>query len=292
MQTELLCDHKRATDTLVSLIESCESMSWAVAWATESRVTDAAFDHKSKFEHLLVGTHQCITSPTVLERFRDVFAFRVHAPNGQLFHPKVYCFEMAKESVAVVGSHNLTGSAFTKNKEASIVLRGAPGEQALQDLFAYVKSQWSLATLKLTDEWLYAYKLNHLRSKRVIVGAEDWIDFRRPSGSAEGKAGAQDWSWSDYVARVTMDLHFPVEGRLALLEAAGRLFRSCDSFAKLSEADRRRIAGTRGAPQRHRGCVATLGASVLRSEMARWVATPVAAAGRRKKCAAGICRGS
>lgn len=43
---------------LITPVESCGSMQWAVAWATENAVFEAAMKHSSKFEHFVVGTHK------------------------------------------------------------------------------------------------------------------------------------------------------------------------------------------------------------------------------------------
>ncbi|MEF9417252.1 phospholipase D-like domain-containing protein [Ralstonia pseudosolanacearum] len=56
----------------------------------------------------------------MLEKFLDLDSFRVNPPNGSLFHPKVYTFDLGGETAAVIGSHNLTAAAFTENIEASV----------------------------------------------------------------------------------------------------------------------------------------------------------------------------
>lgn len=48
---------------------------------------------------------------------------RVVAPDKpRLFHPKVYLFRNGSRSAAIVGSHNLTSSAFKSNVEASVFI--------------------------------------------------------------------------------------------------------------------------------------------------------------------------
>ena len=49
--------------TLIDLVEGCDSMQWAVAWATENAVFEAAMKNSSKFEHFVVGTHMFQTQP-------------------------------------------------------------------------------------------------------------------------------------------------------------------------------------------------------------------------------------
>lgn len=251
MKLQLLSDNAVATRELVSLTKGCKSMSWAVAWATDSAVTEAAHQNRGKFKHLVIGTHHYITSPDVLERFLETQEFRVHLPEGELFHPKVYCFDLGDTWVAVVGSHNLTGSAFSKNTEASVLMCGAVGEATLKNLFDFVSEQWQ-ASRKIDPSWLYGYKVNHLRSKRLMVEASRWIDVRPPEVS-KGMLGPQDMSWKEYVERVKKDKIHNVEGRLRILEEAGIILGSRTSFAQLDEDDRKRIAGTRGRNKAREG---------------------------------------
>jgi HKD family nuclease len=246
-----LSDNARATKELISLTERCNSMSWAVAWATDSAVTEAAFEHRSKFRHLVIGTHQYITSPDVLDRFLGTPKFRVHLPEGDLFHPKVYCFDLGSAWVAMVGSHNLTGSAFSKNTEASVLIRGDVGEVTLQELFDFVDRQWQYAR-KVDPNWLYGYKVNHRRSKQLMIEASRWVDVRQPQ-LTEGTIGPQEMSWKEYVARVKKDKIHKVEGRLRILEEAGAILGSRTNFAQLDEDDRKRIAGTRGKNKAREG---------------------------------------
>lgn len=64
-------------------------MHWAVAWATENPVFEAAMKHSSKFEHVVIGTHMFQTQPEVLERVGALAPAAVVPPTGDLFHPKV-----------------------------------------------------------------------------------------------------------------------------------------------------------------------------------------------------------
>lgn len=67
--------------TLIALVESCESMQWAVAWGTENAVFDAAMKNSSKFEHFVVGTHMFQTQPEVLDRAARLAGAAVVSPH-------------------------------------------------------------------------------------------------------------------------------------------------------------------------------------------------------------------
>lgn len=56
---------EQTQSTLIALAESCESMQWAVAWATENAAFEKAMKHSERFEHFVIGTHFFQTHPNV-----------------------------------------------------------------------------------------------------------------------------------------------------------------------------------------------------------------------------------
>lgn len=243
MQIELLSNPKKATSRLTKLVADCKAMAWAVAWATDNPVTKAALAHHNKFRYLVLGTNQFITAPSVIEQFMAKPTFRVQPPDVDLFHPKVYCFDMGNHLAVITGSHNLTGRAFSVNTEASVLMTGPCTDPNLVSFFSFVEKHWRTGS-KVNADWLYGYKANHARSKRLRKEAERWIDVK-PSTAKKGLPGVQDMDWARYVVEVTQDKVHGIDGRLLVLEKAGDLLHG-RSFADLSETDRKRIAGTLG----------------------------------------------
>ncbi len=72
MNVTYLTNNKAARDTILRLAKQCESMAWTVAWATDNDLVETAYKLKAKFSYLLVGTHNYVTSPAVLEKFLDL----------------------------------------------------------------------------------------------------------------------------------------------------------------------------------------------------------------------------
>ncbi|MEF9414188.1 phospholipase D-like domain-containing protein [Ralstonia sp. SM1864_UCD524_TZ4] len=239
-----LTSNKAARDTILRLAKQCESMAWTVAWATDNDLVETAYKLKAKFSYLLVGTHNYVTSPAVLEKFLGLDSFRVNPPNGSLFHPKVYTFDLGGETAAVIGSHNLTASAFTENIEASVLLTGSPHEQAFVDLHASITKRWGEAS-EISREWLHAYRANCRRVEPSRKELERWVPTNKPQ-SAEGKVSTQNLDWTGYVASVKVDPTHGIEGRLHVLERIAKIFRGADTFEALHMDDRKRIAGTTG----------------------------------------------
>lgn len=241
MEIKLLADNAQATKTIIELLKNCESASWAVAWATENPVLNAAYEYRHKFKYFVLGTHGYVTAPSVLERFQSEPRFKVQKPSGPLFHPKVYLFNAGDEWTAMVGSHNLTGAAFASNTEVSTVVTCKQGEPALMQLFAFVENAWSRGQ-RVTPEWLYSYAANHRRASRAHIELEKWVDVV-PSKAQDNKPGPQELLWAEFVALVKQDVTHGLEGRLQVLESMGVLFRKKPNFSELELDDRKRIAG-------------------------------------------------
>lgn len=244
MNVTYLNSNKAARDAILRLAEQCKSMAWTVAWATENDLVTTAYKFKAKFSHLIIGTHHYVTSPAVLERFLGLPTFRVNLPSGSLFHPKVYTFDLGGETAAVIGSHNLTESAFTNNIEASVLLTGPSHERAFTDLRVSIAKRWHEAFV-IDRDWLHAYRANCRRVEPIRKEIERWVPTRKPQ-SVGGKVSTQDLDWKAYVSSVKEDVTHSLEGRLHVLERAAKIFRGADTFEALDTDDRKRIAGTTG----------------------------------------------
>ncbi len=244
MQVEFLEKGGKAVSTILDLIDRCDSMSWAVAWATDNPIANAASEYRHKFKHLVIGTHGFVTDPDVIGSFQGEQFFKIKLPTGPLFHPKTYLFEMGDRLVAVVGSHNLTRRAFSENIEASMMLTGALTEPALMDLAGFIRKEWH-AGIQIDDSWLYSYRANHRRASGAHRELEKWVPILPPTSDDE-IPGPQDLTWKQYVALVKQDETHGLAGRLRVLEEVAKLFRKASSFAELDVQDRKRIAGTAG----------------------------------------------
>lgn len=248
MHIELLTDSKHTTDTLVALMGSCERAAWAVAWATENhKVWDAAYEHRAKFRNFVVGTHNFVTTPSVIERFQSEPNFRVIHATGALFHPKLYAFRVGEDTAVVIGSHNLTRSAFSANIEASTLIQGKACDPSMQGFFKFISDAWN-AGKEVTPEWLFAYKSNYERAKQAHKELKVWVDAK-PSKAKDGIPGPDELDWAQFVELVKIEKSgstHTLEGRLRVLEGLRSIFRKVPSYKDLDVDDRKRIAGTMG----------------------------------------------
>ncbi|WP_339652164.1 phospholipase D family protein [Halopseudomonas pelagia] len=233
--------------TLIALVESCESMQWAVAWATENAVFDAAMKNSSKFEHFVVGTHMFQTQPEVLDRAASLAAAAVVPPTGDLFHPKVYLFRNGRRIRCVIGSPNLTKAAMNRNIEASVLLDGSSDDTALAELSHFVADAWQGAE-DISHEFLYRYRHQYAAKAAAREELARFADVRPPS-KPNSKRAPHDMSWADYLVQVRSSSHPSAhlfEERLEVLNKARALFTTGIPYAKWGLDDRKLVAGTLG----------------------------------------------
>lgn len=233
--------------TLIALVESCESMQWAVAWGTENAVFDAAMKNSSKFEHFVVGTHMFQTQPEVLDRAARIAGAAVVPPTGDLFHPKVYLFRNGRRIRCVVGSPNLTNAAMSRNVEASVLLDGSSDDAALAELSRFVAEAWRGAE-DISSEFLYRYRHQYAAKAAAREELTKFADVRPPS-KPNTKRAPHDMSWADYLVQIRSSSHPSAhlfKERLGVLTKARALFATGIPYAKWSEDDRKLVAGTLG----------------------------------------------
>lgn len=247
MKVSMLTDGQ-ATRTLVRLVRECTRFDVAVAWAGPNTAVDAMLEAHPKLGRVVIGTHMYQTDPAVLRRFMPHTGARCLPPDGRLFHPKVYLFEMSKGVATVVGSHNLTGGAFGgKNVEVSVLLEGSAEDAVFVELTSFVKSSWGSAEPIDEDAFLFAYEAQYRINKAKRSALDRFHRLKKPLAGA--KTSPMDISWARFIADVKNDGHHNLEGRLAILERASALFEEHGSFAAMSQYERKAISGTYGGKE-------------------------------------------
>lgn len=237
-----------ATRTVTRLVRKCVRFDVAVAWAGANAVVDTMLAAQSKLGRVVIGTHMYQTDPAVLRAFMPLEGTRCLPPDGRLFHPKVYLFEMPTGLSAVVGSHNLTGGAFGgKNIELSVLMEGKAGDEVLSDLASFVKASWSSAEPIDEDNFLFPYEAQYRLHKARRSALEKFHRLKKPRAGA--KTSPLALSWTKFVRDVKDDGHHNLDGRLAILERAAALFTNRGSFAAMSPKERKAMAGTYGSKE-------------------------------------------
>jgi len=81
-----------------------------------------AFKNIGREIKLFVGVDLNATSKEALEKLLEleIKTYIIYSPNNIIYHPKIYAFEGAETTRAIVGSSNLTESGLFQNIEASV----------------------------------------------------------------------------------------------------------------------------------------------------------------------------
>ena len=237
----------QATRTIARLVRECIWFDVAVAWAGRNTVVDAMLTAHTNMRRVVIGTHMYQTDPAVLGDFMPHSAVHCLPPSGRLFHPKVYLFGTASGVSAVVGSHNLTGGAFGGgNIEVSLLLEGGADDAVFSELVEFVEQHWR-STKPIDEEFLYPYGLQYQLKRGQDRELHEFLLLKKPAPGA--RTASMELSWVEFVQRVETDGHHNVDGRLAILERAGALFKDKASLAAMDPLERKAIGGTYGTKE-------------------------------------------
>lgn len=230
-----------ATEKVLSLINDCNRFHAAVAWAGKNTIVDAMLLSPMKIGQVVVGTHMYQTDPKILKAFSEHKTPRCMPPNGKLFHPKIYFFELNNGFAAVIGSHNLTNGAFGgKNIEASILIEGQ-SESVFKEVREFISDHYSLAQ-RISPDFLFSYTLQHKLKADKLRELESFNIIKAPrKGDAES---TYNLTWEDFVRGVKADPYHTFHDRLTVLERATELFQETPSFQDMTIQQRKAISGT------------------------------------------------
>lgn len=144
-------------------------------------------------------------------------------PSGKLFHPKAYASWHDNKLSVVVGSHNLTASAFEgRNVEASVMFTSKPSDFALRSIVEFVESAWKSAHPIEDDNFLSSYELQHKANQCRIAALESFRLIKRPRDRRS--PSPLTMTWKTFVDGVRDDQYSSEEKRSAILKRARELF--------------------------------------------------------------------
>lgn len=227
---------------LRQLMDTFDEFHWAVAWATETRLSTKLLAQGDKIRHLVIGTDFDTTSPELLHALLPEPAARRAAHyDGATFHPKVYGFVSGARAAVIVGSCNFTRGGIKNNQEAALLLEGDTQDATLQGLLTAVQTWWQEGEV-LTREFIEAYALRCAATRKHREALARPVFVPRPT-SAASHPTLLSMSWQDYVAAIEAEVKGNVPERLAILRKAGGLFASVDAFEELDALERKALAG-------------------------------------------------
>lgn len=235
---------------LLRLISECQSFSWASAWVSESDVLEAAIESE-KMSHFVIGTHRYFTDAEALELCVDIPEVKVMYPTGQMFHPKVYAFDLGGRLEIFVGSANLTQGGLGRNIECGVFINAEAGSPSLLRFMSHIEKLWKDAEV-LDANFIASYRANLRRVADAKDELDQFIPISKPKRSSRSvnDIDPQEMTWKKFVALVKADKEHGLDSRLELLSQARQLFAKGLSFADLEEIDRKCIAGILKPPTR------------------------------------------
>lgn len=168
---------------------------------------------------------------------------------GGTYHPKVYVFRTGDSVEAVVGSANFTSGGLGRNHEASVWMRGTIADKALADLLAFTKASAALGepvTRDLADRYRVVCKI----AARLPKPPHDPLAQTPQTDLRALTSPLTRMTWQQYIHALERPTHDDIHQSLNLLRIAQGWLSEVGSFADLTDAQRKAIAGTIGMRQR------------------------------------------
>lgn len=239
-----LLDAKSVGRRLKALIGRHDHVSMAVAWGQMTEVAEALLARKDRIDTVLIGLDFSATDPDLIDRLAGVRGAFVAKNRPGCFHPKIYYFTTGMKAEAIVGSANFTGGGLGANLEASVYVKGSlddPFFVQIRDHFETYKSLHLPITKSLADSY-----------RRQAEAARSNPRPRNPTLPDETKsferfnAALSTMSWATFVEEARADRHHDFTKRMKLLRIIQQMFVKTASFADLTIAEWKGIAGVVG----------------------------------------------
>jgi hypothetical protein len=239
-------DAQAVRQRLRRYLEDYDELHWAVAWGTNVDLASKLFEHRKKFRNVTFGVAFSQTSPDIIDRL-------IGLNNGYVatkfldgtFHPKVYAFKSGRHVAAIVGSANFTNGGLGINFEAAVDLTGTVDDPALAAILAFVQASAKYGQ-PVTKSYAAAYRASYEQAAQLPKPRHDPVPAARVAGAAK----IVTMGWEDYAGRVQSSHYHDIAKSLELIAVARRWFATEASFARLSAAKRKAIAGTLGEGQK------------------------------------------
>lgn len=229
---------------LSALIRQHDRISIAVAWGGITKLTDELLAHSEKLESILLGVDFSATEAALIDRLVDVPNVFVAKNRPGCFHPKIFYFETGQKAEAIVGSANFTKGGLGPNLEAGVHAKGATDNPFFVQVRNQIKAYAPLR-LTITPALAESYRrqakaaAGKSRPKNPILpdGRKEWVRVNSPLAIME---------WSEFVKLARRDEYDDFKKRMKLVRAIQQIFSRTPSFANVSAAEAKGIAGVLG----------------------------------------------
>ena len=250
---EMICD------TLCELLEGCQKISFAVAWATHRHhFFELLCQQAYKIQLGVVGLHFYQTSPEFLEKFSQYEAVGFILSSSGVFHPKAYVFEFESDYAVVLGSANMTAGALHTNQELCMYWRADKSDPTIKELFATMDG-YQASCAELDEEWLAIYREKAHAQQRTLLkisAIEDLEILSEVSSDFEDNFEDQ-MSWQTFRELVQQDAYEGYDQRIRLLDLCQNLL-SQKPFDQLEKEQRKLVAGIKNTEIKFQGWFGSL----------------------------------
>ncbi len=203
---------------LITLLKECDSFIFNVAFVNYSGVQLLLdiFDELDKKDikgKILTSTYLNFTEVKALEKLKEFknIELKIFTDEKIGFHAKAYIFEFKEEYKILLGSSNITASAFKSNIEWNIKSVSKKDEVFLTDILGEFKKLW-LKSIDVSEEFLKEYKsfkdsmikpnfsYKKIEPNFMQKEALDRLEFLRSKGENKALAIAATGSGKTYLA--------------------------------------------------------------------------------------------
>jgi HKD family nuclease len=239
-----LVDASSTARRLSTLIRKHDSISIAVAWGGLTSVAETLLANADKLKSILLGVDFSATEADLIDRLVDLPNAYVAKNRPGCFHPKIFYFESGMNAEAIIGSANFTKGGLGSNLEAGVHAKGAADdpffEQVRDELESYANLRLPI-TLELASSYRRQAKAaaSKPRPKSPVLPDEhkDWARVNSPLAKME---------WPEFIELVRLDRYHDFKKRVKLIRAIQQIFSRAPSFAKVTAAEAKGIAGVLG----------------------------------------------
>ena len=239
-----LLDAKSVARRVEALIKKHDHISIAMAWGDLTPVAETLIANAAKFGSVLFGVDFAASDPDLIDRLADVPGAFVAKNRPGCFHPKIFYFRSGAKAEAIVGSANFTKGGLGANLEASVHVKG-PADDTFFDQIRDQLELYKRLHLPITEAFAKGYRRQaeaaaaRPRPKNPVMPAEakDWARVTSPLATM---------SWKDFVKLARQDTHHDFKKRMKLVREIQQMLAKTASFADLSVAEWKGIAGVLG----------------------------------------------
>lgn len=160
---------------IIELLNSCDSFIFNVAFINFSGVqllldSFKNLEKKGIKGKILTSTYLNFTEPKALKKLKEFnnIKLKIYDSQEQGFHAKAYIFKFKKEYKIIIGSSNLTASAFKSNIEWNIKTIKQENDEFLKIVLEEFNSLWKNSFL-INENFIENYEKFYLNTKKEFI---------------------------------------------------------------------------------------------------------------------------